>query len=51
MAAKVTFDAATQKWFDAHPGSQTTVCQCPVCWLHYKPSLGHKCKKGGKTDA
>lgn len=44
---EVTFDAETQKWFENHWGAQTTVCQCPRCWLYYKPSLGHKCKKKG----
>lgn len=43
--AKVTFDAETKKWFTAHQNSETTVCQCPVCFKYYKPSLGHKCKK------
>ena len=48
MPARVVFDAETRKWFDRNPGAQTTVCQCLVCYKYYKPTLGHKCKKGGE---
>ena len=48
---KATFDAETKKWFKDHPHAQTTVCQCSACGLYYKPSLGHKCKKEGKSNA
>ena len=43
----VQVDSRTKKWLREHPGIQTTVRQCEKCGLHYKPSLGHKCKKGG----
>ena len=46
----VKVDNRTKKWCREHIGSQTTMVQCKKCGLHYKPSLGHKCKKGGGTD-
>ncbi len=42
---RVRYDYATEKWFKKHPMHQTTVMQCEVCGLYYKPSLGHRCKK------
>lgn len=42
-------DAATAAWIDQHPGVATTLGKCTCCGLYYKPSLGHKCKKGA-TD-
>ena len=42
----IKFDGPTEKWLIAHPGAETTVAKCEVCGLHYKPSLGHACKKG-----
>lgn len=49
---RVKFDADTRKWFDDHPGAQTTVMCCEKCGLWYKPDFGHKCKKKGeKKDA
>lgn len=41
---RVRFDAATKEWFRNRIEMQTTVCKCEKCGLHYKPSLGHKCK-------
>jgi hypothetical protein len=41
----VKYDAETRKWFNSHPGAQTTVMCCEKCGLWYKPILGHKCKK------
>ena len=43
----VKVDNRTKKWLRERPGIQTTMVQCKKCGLHYKPSLGHKCKKGG----
>lgn len=37
-------DKETMNWFRKHVGQQTTVCKCEKCGLHYKPSLGHKCR-------
>ncbi len=50
MREIVRYDAATAEWFRSRGDIQTTVCKCEVCGLHYKPSLGHKCKvkKKGK---
>lgn len=45
------YDAATNKWFREHPFAQTTVTQCELCGLYYKPILGHKCKKKGVSNA
>lgn len=50
----IGFDSRTRKWFDSLPLTerlviQTTVTQCDDCGLYYKPSLGHKCKKSGKS--
>ncbi len=45
---KVKNDAILEKWFREHPDAETTVMQCPVCGLYYKPILGHKCKKEAK---
>lgn len=47
---RVRFDAATKEWFRNRIGVQTTVCKCEKCGLHYKPSLGHKCKKGKNNE-
>lgn len=54
---KLTYDAVTRKWFERHPFVETTVVQCAVCGLAYRPSLGHECKQkvegrinGGTTD-
>lgn len=41
---KVEVDERTKKWLRERPGIQTTMVQCKKCGLHYKPSLGHKCK-------
>lgn len=46
---RVEVDNRTKKWLREHPGHQTTVRQCEKCGLHYKPSLGHKCKKSEVT--
>ena len=46
----VQVDNRTKKWLRERPGIQTTMVQCKKCGLHYKPSLGHKCKKGGEAD-
>ena len=42
------FDKETREWFVSRPYTETTVMQCQVCGLWYKPSLGHKCK--GKSE-
>lgn len=42
---RIKFDGPTGKWIIAHPGVETTVAKCEACGLHYKPSLGHACKK------
>lgn len=47
---KVKYDCQTQKWFKERPYIETTVVQCEMCKLFYKPSLGHKCKGGGKIN-
>lgn len=49
---KLTYDAGTRKWFERHPFVETTVVQCAVCGLAYRPSLGHKCKQkvGGRIN-
>ena len=41
---KVMFDEATKRWFEEHPGAQTTVCRCERCLLYYKEALGHRCR-------
>ncbi len=52
MKERINYDYATRKWFRQHPFDVTTVMQCDVCKLYYKPCLGHKCKMdGGKQDA
>lgn len=43
---KIKYDKETSKWFEKHIGCQTTVSQCNQCGLFYKPSLGHKFRKG-----
>jgi hypothetical protein len=50
----INLDSNTRKWFDRIPlperlAIQTTVTQCDDCGLYYKPSLGHRCKKSGKS--
>ena len=50
----VRLDSKTRKWCDELPLAdrlviQTTVMQCDGCGLYYKPSLGHRCKKSGKS--
>ena len=46
---KVRFDKETKKWFSTQPPWQeTTLTQCTICGLHYKPCLGHKCEKESK---
>lgn len=48
---RIKLDSATQRWFDKRPfGTQTTVAQCAVCGLFYKPELGHKCKMKGAAE-
>ncbi len=47
---KVKNDSALEEWFRQHPNAETTVMICEKCGLHYKPILGHKCKKGGVDD-
>lgn len=42
MSKLAVYDLDTEKWFEAHPGAQTTVMKCERCGLYYKPSLGHK---------
>lgn len=42
---RIEFDRRTKAWFDSHIGFESTIVQCPICKLFYKPSLGHKCKK------
>lgn len=45
---KIQVDEPTKKWMEERPDYfQTTVRKCEKCGLYYKPSLGHKCKKGG----
>jgi len=44
MKEIVRYDTATEEWFRCRGDIQTTVCKCEACGLHYKPSLGHKCK-------
>jgi hypothetical protein len=51
----VKFDSETRKWFDGLPlvdrmTTETTVARCDDCGLYYKPSLGHKCRKRGKSN-
>lgn len=55
---KLMYDARTRRWFERNPFVETTVVQCEVCSLAYRPSLGHKCKQkaegrinGGTTDS
>lgn len=43
---KINYDRTTKAWLNSHICQQTTVCRCEECGLFYKPSLGHKCKKG-----
>lgn len=45
MNEKIKYDKVTEKWFKKHPLAESTVCQCKVCGLWYKGSLGHVCKK------
>lgn len=45
MSDHITYDNETKKWFKKHPYSITTVVECNICKLFYKPILGHKCKK------
>lgn len=40
---EIFFDYETKKWFDQHPGAQSTVAKCCLCNIYYKPELGHKC--------
>jgi hypothetical protein len=50
---KVNFDSNTSRWFTKQKDcatKQTTVCQCEKCELFYKPSLGHKCKRGAENE-
>lgn len=44
------YDEGTKTWFSKNIENQTTVCKCDKCGLFYKQSLGHKCKKEGKSD-
>lgn len=44
VGERVELDNRTKKWLRERPGVQTTMVQCKKCGLHYKPSLGHKCK-------
>lgn len=51
----IGYDSETRKWFDSLPLAdrfiiETTVMQCEDCGLYYKPSLGHKCRKRGKSN-
>ena len=46
----IEYDKATKEWFLSHPHQETTVTQCEVCKLFYKPILGHKCKKQEKRS-
>lgn len=50
MAEIVRYDEATAEWFRSRKDIQTTVCKCDKCGLHYKPSLGHKCKVKKKNE-
>ncbi len=50
MNEKIKYDKATEKWFKEHPLAESTVCQCKVCGLWYKGSLGHSCKKAKMKD-
>lgn len=43
---RIKFDRETERWFNLHFSTQTTVCRCEKCGLLYKPELGHKCKEG-----
>lgn len=42
---KIKYDHETRKWFETHWAAETTVVQCKICGLFYKPKLGHKCQK------
>lgn len=42
---KLKWDGPTAKWMRTHMGVETTVVCCEACGLHYKPSLGHACKR------
>lgn len=43
---RVRFDEETKRWFHHQPlFEETTVVKCESCGLHYKPILGHKCRR------
>lgn len=53
--AKIECDYATKKFFKNKPKWYvTTLAECPVCGLYYKPSLGHAkehCKPKVEVEA
>lgn len=51
MSCMSTYDSRTEKWFRSHPGMETTVMRCDKCGLHYKPILGHACRKHDTKSA